>query len=172
MSTSHARICAFLALFAAMYFALAQAWGDGLSHWVIDEMTVRPAAWLARAFTGDTAIVADGPHLRAPGVSMNVLFGCEGTDVLMLLAAAVLVAPVRWRDRLIGLLAGWILVFVLNQARVLGLFFALRWHRGWFGPLHGLIGPLVVVLGVTAFFIAWLQWSSRHPHPHSQPYGT
>ena len=116
---------------------------------------------MARNLCGDAQIVAVGSHLQSPQASINVLFGCEGTDVLMVLAAALLVSPVRWKDRLAGLLAGTLTVFLLNQARVLALFFALRSHRIWFGPIHGLIAPLFVVALVTAFFLFWLRWTQR-----------
>jgi len=157
MSATTRRILGFAAIFGALYFALAALWSDTLSHWVIDEGTVRPAAWLARLITGDSSIVAAGSQLRAPDGAVNVLYGCEGTDVLMLLLSAILAAPASWRRRLAGLLLGTVVVFALNQARVLALFYALRKQPDWFGPVHGLIGPVVVVVAVSAFFLAWLQ---------------
>jgi len=153
------RPLAFVLLFAAMYGVLAISWGAGLSHWVIDLGTVVPAAWFARAMTGDPAIAAMGSHLSAPDVSINVLFGCEGSDVLMLLCAALLVSPSPAPKRLAGLVAGIGLVFLINQARLLALFFVFRHHRGWFGTVHGLVGPMSVVVGVTAFFLLWLRWT-------------
>jgi exosortase family protein XrtM len=154
------RLLAFMLLFAAMYAGLAHAWGQGLARWVIDVATVEPAAWIARHLSGEATIVADGSHLRSPQATINVLYGCEGTDVLMLLAAALGVAPVCWRARLAGLVAGAAFVFAINQARVLALFFAIRLHPAWFGPLHGLIAPLAVVGSVAAFFLAWLRWAA------------
>lgn len=155
------RLLLFVLLFTAMYAALSHAWSEGLSHWVIDVATVKPAAWIARNLTGGQAIVAAGSHLQSQRVSINVLYGCEGTDVWMLLAAALLVAPVAWRDRLLGLAAGTVFVFAINQLRVLALFFSLWLRPAWFGPLHGLIAPLTVVALVAAFFLAWLRWAAR-----------
>jgi exosortase family protein XrtM len=154
-----ARLVGFIILFGAMYFALASLWSDGLSYWVIDVGTVKPAAWIGRFLTGNQAIVASGAHLRAPDGSINVLFGCEGSDVLMLLVAALLVAQSSWSRRLWGLLVGAAVVFAVNQARVLALFFAVRQRPAWFGPIHGLIGPMVVIVVVTAFFLSWLRWA-------------
>jgi exosortase family protein XrtM len=154
------RLIAFVGLFACMYWGLAQAWNRGMSGWLIDVATVEPAAWVARALTGDASIVADGSHLRSVRASINVLYGCEGSDVWMLLAAALLVAPIRWSRRLLGLAAGTALVFLLNQARVQLLFFAIRSRPAWFGSLHGMIAPLAVVVLVTAFYLAWLRLSA------------
>lgn len=153
------RVVGFGAIFSAMYFALATFWSDGLSHWVIDVATVEPAAWICRVVTGNHEIVASGAHLRAPDGSITVLFGCEGSDVLMLLVAALLVAPGSWGKRLWGLAAGAALVFCVNQVRVVALFFAFRDHPAWFGPIHGLVGPMAVIVAVTAYFLAWLRWT-------------
>jgi exosortase family protein XrtM len=161
MRLSGYRLLAFLVLFAAMYAGLSQAWGDALSHWVIDVGTVEPAAWIARRLSGQVGIVADGSHLRAAGASINVLYGCEGTDALMLLTSALLVAPASRRDRLIGLMMGAVFVFAINQLRVLALFFSIERHPAWFSPLHGLIAPLAVVVLVVAFFLGWLRWTAR-----------
>ena len=167
MPLSWKRLLVFVLIFGAFYVALAQTWSDGLSHWVIDVFTVEPAAWIARHVLGDPAISAQGSHVGSPRGSLNVLFGCEGTDVLMVLAAALLVTPVRWKDRLAGLLAGTAFVFVVNQLRLLALLMALRGQRDWFGPLHGLIAPLVVVALVTLFFLGWLRWTQRAHAEHA-----
>jgi exosortase/archaeosortase family protein len=155
------RLLGFLFLFAALYEGLAQSWELGLGHWIIDDATVAPAAWLARLASGDAAIVADGSHLRSPAASINILYGCEGSDVFMLLCAALLVTPVPWRNRWAGVLAGAACVFLLNQMRVLALFYCLRTHNGWFGSVHGLVAPLALVILIVAFYLAWLRWAQR-----------
>jgi exosortase/archaeosortase family protein len=167
MTLSWKRLLAFVFLFGAFYLALAQAWGDGLSYWLIDVFTVKPAAWIARHVLGDPTIAAQGSRVGSGQGSLNVLFGCEGTDVLMLLAAALLVTPVRWADRLTGLLAGTAFVFVVNQLRLLALLEALRTQRDWFGALHGLVAPLAVVALVSVFFLGWLRWTQRTTRHHA-----
>lgn len=167
MSFSWKRLLAFLLLFGAFYAGLEQAWSQILSHWIIDVLTVEPAAWIARWVLSDPAIVAEGSHLGSSQATLNVLFGCEGSDVLMVLAAALLVSPVRWSDRLAGLLAGTAFVFVVNQLRLLALLEALRVRRDWFGALHGLVAPLAVVALVSVFFLGWLRWTQRAAGSHA-----
>lgn len=153
------RLLAFVTLYGAMYALLSTFWSAGVSHFVIDVATVEPAAFLARVLSADPGIVAAGSHIQSPQASINVLYGCEGSDVLMLLVAALLVAPVPWRARLAGLAAGAAFVFLVNQARLLALFYAYRSHRTWFGTIHGLLGPMGVVIAVATFFLAWLHWA-------------
>lgn len=161
MRVSWLRMLTALVLFVAMNRTFAQFWSDTLMHWVIDVGTVRPAAWIAATLESNPAIVADGTHLRSPDGTINVLYGCEGTDVLMVLAAALLVAPIPWQRRLLGLIVGAAFIFVLNQARVLALFYAFRRHLTWFGDLHGLVAPLIVIAATTLFFLWWTGVSER-----------
>ncbi len=98
---------------------------------------------------------AEGPRLAAPGGGLVVLAGCEGVDVLLLLTAAMAVAPIPWRARLAGLAAGALLTFVLNQVRVVGLFYAFRMDRELFSMLHGVVAPLAMAVLAGAFFVLW-----------------
>jgi len=79
-----------------------------------------------------------------------------------LLCAAFAVAPLTWRSRLLGLLAGIAVVFAINQARILLLFYAYRADHTLFDPLHALVTPIAVVLLVAAYFYAWLFLTQRH----------
>lgn len=142
-------------------FALLQwAWGESRGTWIerlaIDHATVRTAAWLIDSLDPAVGVRAVGSRLKAEGGGINILNGCEGIEVVFLLASAMLVAPVRWRARLLGLAAGSLVVFALNQGRVLALFFALRTDRGLFDALHGVVCPLMLILGAGVFFAAWL----------------
>jgi exosortase family protein XrtM len=150
------RVLAFLALFVALQAGYSSGRGGALERLVIDQATVRTAAVLIDTLSPELQVRADGPRLRASGGGLNVLNGCEGTDVAFLLVAALVVAPLPWRRRLAGLMLGLPLVFALNQLRVLALFYAFRSDRAWFDLLHGAVAPLLLVLAVGLFFIVWL----------------
>lgn len=151
------RIAAFAALFVALQWAYGRAGGSALERLVIEDLTVRPAVMLLGMGWPELAVRGMGSRIVSPSASINVLNGCEGTDIAFLLIAGMVVAPLAWRWRLAGLLAGLPLVFVLNQLRVLALFHALRVDPAWFERLHGVVAPLVLVLAVGLFFFFWLE---------------
>jgi len=91
----------------------------------------------------------------APGGGLNVLQGCEGLDLLCLWLAAVAAGPFTWRGRLLGWTLGALLVFALNQVRLLSLFQLFRHQRDWFGDAHGLWWPLVLVGLVWSLYVLW-----------------
>lgn len=151
------RIAAFAALFVALQWGYGRAGGSALERLVIEDLTVRPAVALLALGWPELAARAAGSRIVSPSASINVLNGCEGTDIAFLLVAGMVVAPLAWRWRVAGLLVGLPLVFALNQARVLALYHALRLDPSWFERLHGIVAPLVLVLAVGLFFFAWLE---------------
>lgn len=159
------RVAGFLLLFAALQGTYTAQRGGALERFVIDTLTVRTAAALIDWGWPAIGVVADGPRLRAPGGGLNVLNGCEGVDIAFLLLAAMAVAPIPWRRRLLGLVAGLPLVFLLNQLRVIALFHAYRHDRDGFDLLHGGVAPLLMVLVVGVFYLVWVERSVTPERP-------
>ena len=146
----------FMGLFAVMQFG----WGSARSTWVerlvIDEMTVKPAAWLITGITPEIPVQAIGSRLKAPGGGINLLNGCDGMEVIFLLVAAMLIAPIPVQWRLSGALIGSGVVYVCNQVRILALFYSYRLDRPLFDLLHGMITPILLILIAAGFYVLWL----------------
>lgn len=153
----------FLLLFGLLQWGWSAARGTTIERLVIDHATVKTAAWLIDGLDPTIGVQPSGSRLKAPGGGINILNGCEGTEVFFLLASAMLLAPLAWQFRLTGLLAGGLLVFVLNQGRVLALFYAYRLDRGLFDTLHGLVSPLLLIVATVAFFLLWLNRYAEKP---------
>ena len=154
-----------LAVFPLSFFALQLAWnqarGTRLEHWIIDCATVRTSVALINRLTPQAAAVARGPSILAPDGGINVRNGCEGTEILFLLMAALVAYPFSWRMRLAGMAAGAVYVFLINQVRLLALFYSLRNDRTLFDQLHGTVAPLLLILCTLIFFVALRNWSLR-----------
>ena len=116
-----------------------------------------PAAALIDLFFPADGVSAHGPRLTWPGGRLQLLAGCDGFEVLSLYLAAVFVAPVPWRRGLVMLSLGCLLVWALNQLRLLGLYVSYRHWREGFDALHTVWGP---VLMLSAGF-AWFAWNLR-----------
>lgn len=147
--------------FAAVYLVLSlgYGWARGtvIDRVLIDFLTVKPAAFWVNQIDSSVSAVASGSRLSAPGGGINVLNGCEGADLLFLVVAALAAAPLDWRARVIGGLAGLAVAYLVNQARVVALFFAARDAPELFATLHGLVLPLLTVGAVAA----WFWWFMR-----------
>ena len=149
------RLGLFLVSFVLLQYGWTCAQDSRLQRWVIDDATVGTSVVLIDWLTPGAAAVADGNFIRAAGGGLLVRSGCDGTEVLFLLFAALLACPLEWKRRLSGLLGSTVLVFALNQLRLLALFYSSRSDPVLFDRIHGLIAPLLLSAAVLAYF-AWL----------------
>jgi exosortase/archaeosortase family protein len=143
----------FAAFFLLLYLGLQAL--PGVTAWIIENATVRPAAALLGWLDPALQARAEGARLVSSRGGLQVLPGCEGTDLALLVVSAMLAAPLRWRWRVAGAAVALLCVFVLNQARLLVL---LQVHLAWpsgFGRLHSLWLPLALVLLLSALVLAW-----------------
>ncbi len=151
--------------FAAALFVLQQVWSFARGTWleraVIDHATVGTAVALIHRMVPSLTVAASGSRIVAAGGGINVLNGCEGTEVLFLLFAALAAAPISLRARLLGAVLGTGWVFALNQCRLVLLFFSYRNDRVLFDQLHGVVAPLILVAMVLLFFQWLIRWDGR-----------
>lgn len=155
-----------LLIFLAVFFSLQYIWEMSRGTWVerlvIDLLTVSPAAWIIDQLWPAFQVHADGNRLVAAAGRLNILNGCEGMETLFLLAAAFIAYPFNWRTRVFGLGFGTLLVFALNQARIVTLWHAFLLNRAWFGVLHGTALPVLMVAACLVFFLLVLRRETPH----------
>lgn len=160
-------------LFLSVFFGLQQSWlaarGTLLERLVIDDLTVGGAAFLANLLTPGVGAVAAGSRLRAPGGGINILNGCEGVEIVFMLVAALAACPMAWRSRLAGIAAGMVFVFMLNQARILALFYAYRTDKALFGLLHGTVAPVFMIACTFVFVLLWTKVGAGGTAVHAAP---
>jgi exosortase/archaeosortase family protein len=151
--------------FLLVFGALQQAWEAGrdgpIEYRVIHDAVVRPAAAAVNLLTPGVQASAVGFTLHAAGGGINVLNGCEGTELLLLVVAALLVAPMRMRARLQATLLALPVTYLLTEARLLGLFYAQRTDRALFATLHGSVTPMLLVVAMAAYVHLWVEHDRR-----------
>ncbi|MEI7465657.1 MAG: archaeosortase/exosortase family protein [Burkholderiales bacterium] len=156
------------AAFIAVFMLLQAGWEAARGSWIerlwVHDLTVRSATGIINWLTPDVQAAPQGTRIVAPGGGLNVLFGCEGTDVVFLLTAAFVAFALPWRSRLAGLAAGLVWVFVLNQWRIVALFYSFRADRELFDLMHTTAAPLLMIVLTGLFFHLWLRYSAHSVH--------
>ena len=155
----------FLILAAALmagYYALPQALIESV---IVRYFAVLPGAHLLDWLTPSYSVTTAHTRILSPIANLNVLKGCEGTEALLILFAAIIAVRRPLRVTLVGLLLGTVLVFVLNQLRIVALYFVVAWHRDWFEAIHGFAAPMLIVMLCGMAFLAWLRATDSHPQP-------
>ena len=156
------RIVAFLAIFVALQLSWQLLRGSPVEYAVVHHGTVRPAAYLIHWISPQTRAQAVDFSVHAHGGGLNVVNGCEGLDAACLLIAAFAVAGLPLSIAVPGMTLGVATILVVNQVRIVALFFAYRCDPALFDLLHSAVAPLAMVLFVACYFHAWLGYSGNH----------
>ena len=140
----------------AVYYALPQ--------FLIEQVIVRyfaviPGAHILDWLTPSYSVTTSNTRILSPLANLNVLKGCEGTEVLLILYAAIIAVRRPLHATLIGLIVGSLVVFILNQLRIVALYFVVAWHRDWFEAVHGFAAPMLIVVLCGFGFLLWLRLS-------------
>jgi exosortase H (IPTLxxWG-CTERM-specific) len=144
------------ALFASVGFVLVL--GPFLAPYV--EYYTRSIAVLSGAI-----IRMAGGHVRvtdftltapASGLSVAVVNGCNGINVVVLLWSAQLAWPaIGWIDKLKGMVLGALVIQLANTLRVISLFYLNQWNQAWFEWMHLYVWEiLIMILGLAVFALS------------------
>jgi exosortase H (IPTLxxWG-CTERM-specific) len=102
-------------------------------------------------------VSASGPD----AFSVQIVEGCTGLFVFVLLLGATIAFPARWRARILGLVLGASLIFVLNWLRIVTLFFVGRNYPDLFDELHVYVWQGLIIVLVTIYWYAWALRSAQ-----------
>jgi exosortase family protein XrtM len=146
----------FLLVFAIMQISWLFVRDHSIGHFIRGDLTVKPAVTLINTLTPTIHASAFGNQIKANGGGLVVKLGCEGVEALFILIAALVNAPLSRAAKFKGILWGTLLIYVFNQARILGLFYAFRADKSFFHFLHGTLAPLMLIAIAGLFFHWWL----------------
>ena len=141
--------------FSVIQYAYSLCRDGFVEHLVIDVATVYPSSAFINFIAPGERAIASGHRILSAQGSISILNGCEGTETLFLLIAAIIAFPASWSNKIKGALLGTMLVYCLNQVRIVALFFSAQENRKWFDILHGYIGPSLIIVLSSLFFLWW-----------------
>jgi len=85
----------------------------------------------------------------------------SSTGISSRFKAACLGIAARTKEMLVGLLLGSLVVYIINQIRIVGLFYLVDWKRSLFPVVHTYFAPTLIILIIAGFFLWWTQWSMK-----------
>jgi exosortase family protein XrtM len=105
---------------------------------------------------------AEGALLHLNSAIMEVKFGCNGLEAILLLCAAILAYPGSWKARIIGILMGSLFLQFFNLIRIAILAWVLEEHPSIFPIMHEYITQSIMIAIAFVIFLVYLQNVSRH----------
>ncbi len=137
---------------------------------LVDYEPVRQALKLDHYYTGAVValsawlidligipVTAHGAYLQLHHAVMEVKFGCNGLEAILLYVAAVLAYPAGWKLRLVGIVAGSAVLQVLNIVRIGVLAWVLEYHQQNFALMHEYVTQSIMIALAFLVFLFYLQ---------------
>jgi exosortase family protein XrtM len=138
-------------LLEVLYFAVPD---DFLRDVVYHRGIVAVSADIIQLATPHEPVVANANKLQSGTIALEIIRGCDGAGVGFLLISAIVTFPAPLSRKLAGGLAAIALAFVLNQARIVGLYYVIAYKKAWFVPIHVYFAPTLMI-AVSCIFFAW-----------------
>lgn len=106
------------------------------------------------------------PHLTEPSIKIiykgeyisRIIEGCNALSVIILFISFVIAFTGKWKQTLLFILFGSVLIHVLNISRIALLCMALFSFPEYEHLLHGVVFPLIIY-GIV--FILWVIWVNK-----------
>jgi len=106
---------------------------------------------------------ATGHLIQSGDFQIEIKYGCDGLDGILLFALASLSFPAPLLQKLSGMLGGAISLLLLNGIRIISLFFLGKYWPSMFHFAHVDLWPILYVLISLALWLGWAQWAwKRH----------
>ncbi|MBI4718087.1 MAG: archaeosortase/exosortase family protein [Planctomycetes bacterium] len=123
-------------------------------------LCARMSAAAMRVF-GEDATVSDCT-IMSPRFIVDIKRGCDAVQPTVLFVSAVLASPVAWWTKLPGILAGLAFLVIMNQVRVISLFYigAFCSHAVFDIMHHDVWQAAFILLSVLAWGL-WAVWAVR-----------
>jgi exosortase H (IPTLxxWG-CTERM-specific) len=132
-----------------------------VDHYVILPFTAAIAK-VCVAIVGvfDSHAIAYGKILQSTRTdfAISIERGCNGVEAVIILVSAMLAFPAPWKNKLIGIGAGFVAIQAVNLIRIISLFYLGQWNRVWFDWFHLYLWQALIVLDALVVFLIWLRY--------------
>ncbi len=93
------------------------------------------------------------------GFAIAIRRGCDAVEPTWLLCAAILAFPGPWKRKFLGMLAGIVVLQLLNLVRIVTLYWIGSRFPGMFPSMHLEVWPAVFIVVAIGLFISWKGWA-------------
>ncbi len=112
------------------------------------------------AFIGQDITVA-GTSIFSPGFAVRIVRGCDAVDAIVLFVFAVLAFPAPFLRKVPGIIAGMLLLGILNLVRVVSLFLIGVYFPRAFAAMHISVWQAMFIFLTVILWILWLLWATQ-----------
>ncbi|MCA1732477.1 MAG: exosortase H, partial [Acidobacteria bacterium] len=96
-----------------------------------------------------------GTIISSPTFAVDVRNGCNGVEAGLILIAAILATPARWKKKLIGVVGGLVVLQAVNLVRISSLYLLGYYDRELFELFHSAVWQVLIILVAFGIFVFW-----------------
>jgi exosortase/archaeosortase family protein len=115
------------------------------------------ATWLAK-LAGSAASVT-GSIISVSGMSLDINHECTGVFVLFVLISFIAAYPARWGAKVVGIVAGVLLLSLVNMIRIATLVRLVEFYPSLFTYFHEYVWQGAFLMLVTLYAVTWVEWT-------------
>jgi exosortase/archaeosortase family protein len=146
----------FLLLMSLLYGLLAIPFAERILYSYLEAN-----AWLSSLILN---ALGQGTHVTevtiySPAFTVAIRRGCDAVEPTWLLCAAIVAFPGAFRSKLAGMLAGLVILQLLNLVRIVSLFLIGCHFPAFFPSAHLEIWPALFIMVAIMIFIGWRGWA-------------
>jgi exosortase/archaeosortase family protein len=97
--------------------------------------------------------------IQSPGFAVAIRRGCDAIEPTGLLCAAILAFPGAFRNKLPGMMAGCVILQLLNLVRIVTLYLIGTHFPAYFSSAHVEIWPTLFIMAAIMIFVGWKGWA-------------
>lgn len=109
-----------------------------------------------------TACTYRGSIIQLPSVSLDVRFGCNGLESVMIYSVAVMSFPSTWKKRFIGIGGGFVILQVINILRITALAYSGIRFKSLFDYIHIYVAQGVMIAVSLGIFFIYINYAKEH----------
>jgi len=129
---------------------------------VVHRLNAGVSSYLINLIRPEERTKVHNNEIQAGGLRMVIEEGCEGTEGIILVIAALMAFQMSPLMKISGIVIGSLLLYVSNLVRIIALYFSLRYRPEFFDMLHMYIGQSFYIFVGAVFFIFWIQLGVSH----------
>ncbi len=103
----------------------------------------------------------EGSIIRLPSIALDVKFGCNGLEAVMIYSVAVIAFPASMGRKLTGIIAGFFVIQAINIIRIAGLAYSGVYYKGLFKIIHIYVAQGVMIAVALGIFLIYLNYAGK-----------
>lgn len=115
------------------------------------------SVWIITFFDDGVVAYANIIRDQATGFGVRIERGCNGVEAMIILFAAIFAFPAPLKNKLLGFVAGFFAIQILNLVRIVSLFYLGQWNQVAFEWFHLYLWQALIILDALVVWLIWLR---------------